>query len=131
MAYDITQQGDKWFCEQGTCYQSPNGNLTYAQCKASCTQYPCSMFFEMCQDYNMVITGTHPTYSAGNVSGLLGHWVNMYALPQMGGHNFTKPQLFAFIQECCHTSRGQIIDLKNPTGSPQNDLRIKTQINNK
>ena len=106
MGYDITQQDDKWFCEQGTCYQSPNGTLTYAQCKVSCTQYPCSMFLEMCEDYAMVIAGNHPTYSSGNVSGLLGHWVNMYALPQMGGHNFTKPQLFAFIKKCCNRGSG-------------------------
>lgn len=100
---DINALGtdDKWFCEQGTCYQSPNGTLTYTQCKASCTQYPCSMFFEMCQDYNMVIAGNHPSFSAGNVSALLDHWVLMYALPQMGGYSFTKPQLFGYIQKCC------------------------------
>ena len=104
--YDITTTDDKWFCEQGNCYQSPNGTLTYLQCKASCTDYPCSMFAEMCDDYAMVIAGNHPVYSVGNVSALLGHWVNMYALPTMGGHNFTKPQLFAFIQKCCTPTTG-------------------------
>ena len=98
---DIQSNTDGWFCENGTCYQHPNGTLTYAQCKASCTDHPCSMFGEMCADYIMVINGNHPSFAPGNVSGLLGHWVNMFALQTMGGYNFTKPQLFAYIQKCC------------------------------
>lgn len=96
-----TNTDDGWFCEQGTCYQHPNGNLTYTQCKTTCglSDYPCSMFAEMCQDYYQVINGTHPSFFS--VSPLLDHWVNMYALPTMGGHQFTKPQLFTYIQRCC------------------------------
>ena len=119
---DLTTINDGgWFCENGTCYQHPNGTLTYAQCKASCTDHPCSMFSEMCADYIMVISGNHPSFSPGNVSALLGHWVNMFALTTMGGHSFTKPQLFAYIQKCCDIPPTP--DPRTPQGRIKREVR--------
>jgi len=89
-----------WFCEQGTCYQHPNGNLTYAQCKQMCTQYPCSMFAEACADYQAVLNGTSPH----TMQYLVNHWVNMFALPQMGGINFTHTELGNYLLKCCYVA---------------------------
>jgi len=87
-----------YFCEQGVCYKHQNGNLTYAQCKMNCAPHPCSMFGEACADANAVWNGTSPY----NMQQLVQHWVNMFALPQMGGHSFTHTELGNYLLKCCY-----------------------------
>tara|TARA_R100001244_G_scaffold69325_1_gene56652 strand:- start:977 stop:1363 length:387 start_codon:yes stop_codon:yes gene_type:complete len=128
MAYGINIPAiiddDKWFCEQGTCYQSPNGTLTYAQCKASCISIPdlpCNLTLEACADYNNVLNGT----SAYTLNYILTHWVNYF---NTLGYGLSNSQFLNILQVCCvGVSRGKMINLTNPTGSPTNDVRIKNK----
>jgi len=94
---------------------SSNFNLTWAQASQllydeclcpngnTIVTVPCNLTGELCADYQNFLAGTSPFSS---LQPLLQHWVNMFAMPQMGGYILTETQLQDIITRCC-----------NPTGA--------------
>jgi hypothetical protein len=70
-------------------------SITVGWSNCHCTN---SYGMEVCGDYQAWIDGTS---SFPSLLALLQHWVNMYALPTMGGYILTTSQVQDLINRCC------------------------------
>ena len=92
---------------------------------------PCTVIAEGCEDYQTYLN--NPAAYPLTLQQLLDSWVINLALPQMGGHVVTAQQVLDLLQRCCvgigirGGGRSKRINLTNPTGTPQNDIRIKNK----
>ena len=76
---------------------SPDAYALVLKCCPDTPIVPCELTGEMCADYQSYVAGTSPY----TLPQLLQHWVNMFALPTMGGYTLTTSQVQDIITRCC------------------------------